>query len=270
VGHQDGETASEPRHAQEPLADVEASLRVQRPEYHPMVCSAYSGKGKPGHSGPDCWKLTDVFCQQVLEITDQLHGFEVHPVVPCLCDTCATARQPNVHYLRSLVARLNDGAKSVVCELSDHPVGLSELLPRHPLLKEPWTANSVFVSYSSKDKDVVAKVVSDMRAKGIPYWIDNERIGPGDSVSGKLNEGLEASSVLLACLSKNQLQSGWARTEYGSALASFHSEGGKRVIPLILDDMNDSAIPSVLRDLHAVRFADDEHYRDLLNRLVSD
>ncbi len=220
--------------------------------------------------GTDCWKLTDIFCRQVLEITDQLHGFEVHPVVPCLCDICATARQPNVHYLRSLVARLNDGAKSVVCELSDHPVGLSKLLPRHPLLSEAWSANLLFVSYSSKDKDVVAKVVSDMRAKGILYWIDNERIGPGDSVTGKLNEGLEASSILLACLSKNQLQSGWAKAEYGSALASFHSEGGKRVIPLILDDMEDSAIPSVLRDLHAVRFSDHVHYSDLLNRLVPD
>lgn len=219
--------------------------------------------------GPESWKLTNLFCKQVIDVTENLHGFEVHPVVPCCCDLCATARQPNFHYLHSLVARLEDGARFVVCELSDQPVGLDKLLPRHPLLSTAWSANIVFVSYSSKDTEIVAKIVSDIRSKGIPYWLDSENIYPGDSVSEKLNEGLDKASILLACISNNQLRSGWARAEYGGALSVFHSDGGKKVIPLILDNMENSDIPGVLRDLKAVRLSDRKQYTDLLHRLAS-
>lgn len=223
--------------------------------------------------GQDRWKLWETIHAYIEGITAELDGVEVSMVVPCPCEVCLDSRSPYVYHLRSLLARLADGAQSVVCERSDRQVSVSDLLPSHSLLGTQLTTRrlgmaAVFISYSSKDRQRVFVVAADMRSLGIQYWLDIERILPGDSISQALNDGLGACRTLVACLSANQVTSGWARAEYGSALAVFLSTGGKRVIPLILDDLGLDEMPSLLRDLRAVRFSEQDEYRRFLEDLV--
>jgi hypothetical protein len=165
-----------------------------------------------------------------------------------------------------------EGRRFVTCENSDAQISLATLLPEHAALRtklgdlrlQPAIA---FISYSSKDKEAVARIAADMRASGVPYWLDTEQIMPGDSVSKTLDQALQSCPILVACLSTNQISSGWARAEYASALASFLSAVGKRVIPLIVDDLAIDRVPALLRDLHAVRVSDSAEYRRLLESL---
>ena len=59
-------------------------------------------------------------------------------------------------------------------------------------------AHDVFLSHSSKDKEVVRAVAERLRADGLRVWFDEWEIRPGDSIPAKIEEGLEHSRVL-AC-----------------------------------------------------------------------
>lgn len=225
--------------------------------------------------GSDRWQAWELICTHILAITNSLDRIELRVVVPCGCDHCLDQRRPHMYLLRSLLTRAAQGQRFVTCENSDATVSLAELLPLHPGLATPLinnvpTSPMVFLSYSSKDSKTITNIAADMRALGIPYWFDAERIKPGDSVSKALDEALDVCRILVACLSEHQLTSGWARAEYASALAGFLSAGGKRVIPLFIDGLARDEVPPLLRDLHAVRLVDADDYRKFLNALKCD
>jgi small GTP-binding protein len=71
----------------------------------------------------------------------------------------------------------------------------------------------VFVSHSSKDKDVVRTVAERLRTDGLKVWLDEWELKPGDHVQAKIEEGLENSRVLLLCMSANAFGSDWAQLE---------------------------------------------------------
>lgn len=51
-----------------------------------------------------------------------------------------------------------------------------------------------FISYSSKDRRFVRKLVGDLEAGGVVVWIDEEQITPGDSITEKLAAGISKES----------------------------------------------------------------------------
>ena len=67
----------------------------------------------------------------------------------------------------------------------------------------------VFVSHNSKDKPRVRKLAERLKAAGLRVWFDEWNIKSGDIIALKVDEGLERSRVLLLCISKNALASGW-------------------------------------------------------------
>jgi hypothetical protein len=71
----------------------------------------------------------------------------------------------------------------------------------------------VFLSHSSKDKDIVRPLAERLRADGLRVWFDSWEIRPGDSIPAKIEEGLEASRVLVLCMSAQAFGSDWARLE---------------------------------------------------------
>ncbi len=71
----------------------------------------------------------------------------------------------------------------------------------------------VFLSHSSKDKDIVRTVAERLRADGLRVWFDEWELRAGDSIPAKIEEGLEQSRVLVLCMSANAFGSDWARLE---------------------------------------------------------
>lgn len=59
----------------------------------------------------------------------------------------------------------------------------------------------VFLSHSSKDKEVVRDVAERLRKDGLKVWYDEWETKPGDSTPAKIEEVLEQSRVLVLCIS---------------------------------------------------------------------
>src|SRR5881397_3888607 len=74
----------------------------------------------------------------------------------------------------------------------------------------------VFLSHSSKDKDVVRKLAERLRSDGLRVWFDEWELRPGDSIPVKIEQGLEQSRILLLCMSANAFGSDWAQLEAGT------------------------------------------------------
>lgn len=111
----------------------------------------------------------------------------------------------------------------------------------------------VFCSHRSVDKPQVEEIARTLRERGIDAWLDAWEILPGDSIVGKINEGLEKADVVLLFLSKTTLDSNWVTAESRSATWAL-IEGHQRLIPVMLDP--DAPVPRLLGDRLKVDAAD--------------
>ena len=94
----------------------------------------------------------------------------------------------------------------------------------------------VFLSHSSKDKDVVRPIAERLQADGLKVWFDESAMRPGDHIHHKVSEGLKQSRVLVLCMSANAFGSDWATLEAGTYLFRDPLNKDRRFIPLRLDD----------------------------------
>ena len=69
----------------------------------------------------------------------------------------------------------------------------------------------VFLSHSSRDKDIVRPLAERWRTDGLRVWFDEWVLKPGDSIPAKIDEGLEQSRVLALCMSAQAFGSDWAQ-----------------------------------------------------------
>lgn len=94
----------------------------------------------------------------------------------------------------------------------------------------------VFLSHSSKDKDVVREVAIRLQTDGLKVWFDEWALKPGDSIPAKIEDGLENSRILILCMSVNAFGSDWATLETGTFRFRDPLNKDRRFIPLRLDD----------------------------------
>lgn len=73
----------------------------------------------------------------------------------------------------------------------------------------------VFLSHSSKDKDIVDGYFNELQKSELKAWYDKEEIIAGDSIPSKINEGLKECELGIIFLSNNFLSkhSGWTESE---------------------------------------------------------
>ena len=94
----------------------------------------------------------------------------------------------------------------------------------------------VFISHSFKDKAVVRPLAERLRADGLRVWFDEWEISPGDSISWRIEDGLEHSRVLVFCMSKHAFGSDWSQLEAGTFRFRDPLNEERLFIPLRLDD----------------------------------
>jgi hypothetical protein len=103
----------------------------------------------------------------------------------------------------------------------------------------------VFLSYSSKDKELAEKFVEALEGRRIAVWMDSGQIVVGDSISEKIQEGLEATEFLVLLLSPNSIQSIWVQKEWQSKLVDEAESRSALILPVLGKDCE---IPRLLRD----------------------
>lgn len=97
--------------------------------------------------------------------------------------------------------------------------------------------NTVFVSYSSKDRIIVNQIVGMIEEMGISCWKAPECIPAGSSYAREIPKAIAGCEVFLLMLSKTSQDSIWVEKEIDNAITN-----RKTIIPLALDDepLNDA------------------------------
>jgi hypothetical protein len=146
---------------------------------------------------------------------------------------------------------------------------LPDVEPSEIVTSERTLPYQVFLSYATEDTNIVSQVVQAFKARGLSYWVDYEQIEFGDRIVEKIEEGLQGSRYIVACLSKRQAESGWCRAEYGTLLyREFSGETARRVIPLSLDGTEKGAsVPFLLSDKLRADFSNKDNFEKFLKFL---
>jgi len=107
----------------------------------------------------------------------------------------------------------------------------------------------VFLSHTKSDKDIIEPIGSFLTSRGIKVWLDSWCLTAGDSLIGKIGEGIEDSDRLVVFLSPNSVESNWVKKEIATGLIMELAEergfGEKFVVPALLLPCK---IPIMLRD----------------------
>ncbi|MDM4019490.1 toll/interleukin-1 receptor domain-containing protein [Roseiconus lacunae] len=115
---------------------------------------------------------------------------------------------------------------------------------------------SVFLSHSSKDKQLARRIAADMVAAHVEVWLDEWEILVGDSITQRIQMGLEGSEFVAVLLSGNSIESGWVEKEWQSKIGDEAATRQVSVLPLLVDDVR---VPPLLRDK---KYADFRHDYD--------
>jgi hypothetical protein len=94
----------------------------------------------------------------------------------------------------------------------------------------------VFLSHSTKDKDVVRVVAERLKADDLKVWFDEWILKSNKNIPAKVEEGLERSRALVLFMSANAFGSDWSQLESQTFRFRDPSNKERRFIPLRLDD----------------------------------
>lgn len=72
----------------------------------------------------------------------------------------------------------------------------------------------VFLSYSSKDKDIVHPLAERLKQDGVRVWLDKWVIQPGDPISMKIQHGIEKSRTLFMFMAPDYFEAEWGKLEH--------------------------------------------------------
>lgn len=130
--------------------------------------------------------------------------------------------------------------------------------------------SKVFLSHSTADKTFARKLTADLRANGHTVWIDEAEINIGDSLIGKIREGIDKVDFVAAILSKTSIESEWVKKELDIASNREIEEKRVIVLPILIDKVE---LPGFLKGKLYGDFTDPEKYHEklvLLRRSLGD
>ena len=102
---------------------------------------------------------------------------------------------------------------------------------------------SVFVSHSSTDDPIVARIVADLRGLGHDVWVDQTELTAGAPLFGVIQSAIEQSDAFLLLLSEEASASPWVRTEWE---AGFTRKLADDSYTFLLARLDDSEVPLFL------------------------
>lgn len=132
---------------------------------------------------------------------------------------------------------------------------------------------SVFISYSSKDKDFARGLHADLKNRGIYCWFAAEDLQVGDFIWKKILEMIFDCDKLLVILSENSVNSTWVKREVETALGKSEAN----LFPIRLDNSvltSDTEWAARIRD--EIYIGDFTHWKNsgkyklALDRLIRD
>jgi TIR domain len=117
----------------------------------------------------------------------------------------------------------------------------------------------LFLSHSSKDKELALRLATDLSFCGVDSWLDDWEIQIGQSVVDVVAGAMEKARYIAILISDNYNKSVWTKREYKKALAREEQERRVVMLPLLLGN---AEIPDFIEDRKYVDLRD-QYYSGL-------
>jgi hypothetical protein len=104
----------------------------------------------------------------------------------------------------------------------------------------------VFISHRRADAPEAEKLARAIRDAGHTVWLDDWNINIGDSIVGRMQEGLDASAYLVLCYSSIGVTAPWISREWMSTLARQLNGSNVKLLPVLLTG---GGPPAILSDI---------------------
>lgn len=128
---------------------------------------------------------------------------------------------------------------------------------------------NVFVSCSGQDIEFAKRIATDLQKSGLNFWIDWEGMPPTLDAWRETEKSIEEADVCLFLISPDSAKSKLCRREIGCAV-----NNGKRLIPLLVRDVEEDESPYQLRHLNWILFRKSDDFdaaiKKLLTRILMD
>ncbi|ACK69948.1 putative signal transduction protein with Nacht domain protein [Gloeothece citriformis PCC 7424] len=122
----------------------------------------------------------------------------------------------------------------------------------------------IFISYSRRDKDFVRQLWTKLVEHNQNIWIDWEDIPPAQDWRTEIYRGIEASNYFVFIISSHSVNS----TVCGEELA-YALKQGKRLIPLVREEVNPEKVHPELARLNWIFFHDDYRFDQGIQILIT-
>jgi hypothetical protein len=109
---------------------------------------------------------------------------------------------------------------------------------------------NVFISHRRSDSAAAEKLAERIKSSGHQVWFDEWEINIGDSIVGRMNEGLEGAAYLVLGYSSDGVMAPWISREWLSALARQLDGHHVKILPVLLTG---GLPPAILAD---IKYAD--------------
>ncbi len=92
---------------------------------------------------------------------------------------------------------------------------------------------NVFLSHAWEDKESIARPLYEaLTAAGVSVWFDEAVLRMGDSLSGKIDEGLARCSFGIVIVSPSFLAKRWPKRELAGLVSREIADGATRILPI--------------------------------------
>jgi len=128
----------------------------------------------------------------------------------------------------------------------------------------------VFISHAGEDKErFVLGFAARLRKQGINAWVAEWEMLPGDSLVDKIfEEGIKNAQAFIVVLSEHSIHKPWVREELNVGLVN-RINGTTKLIPVIIEDVDNADIPQALQSTVWERIDDLSDYDVSLQKIVN-
>lgn len=125
---------------------------------------------------------------------------------------------------------------------------------------------NIFISHSSKDKQVALYIATDLKNANYNVWFDLWDLQLGHSIPEEISKGLDNADCLLMIVSRDYLELCFCSDEWQGFYMK-QKNASKLIIPIIIDD---SEIPTVIGARKYYRMKDWNNYDEMIEKLKYD
>jgi len=121
----------------------------------------------------------------------------------------------------------------------------------------------VFLSYSRRDSEFVDRLSTALDARGKDVWLDTGAIADGEVFPQAIRTAIETSDAFLFVITPEAVSSAYCEQE-----VSYAGELGKRIVPVLRHRVEDSTIPTEIRERNWIPFTEDTEFDSAADRVV--